>query len=192
MHALIALGLFVGALAEERILVMGWSVGTGVELPHALLDEVLDHSVRRHSGAATVTSLRDVGALLDLEQAKDLVGCDDVTCTAEIGLALDADRIVMGAIGRIGGRTHLALKIVESRSAKVVHRINASTRDESMLPRLIGRAVAWLLVGDDARAGASALRGPDLIDRHEIQRGRVTQRWVTIKPEPPVPFRVGW
>ncbi|MEL6543640.1 MAG: hypothetical protein AAFQ82_03380 [Myxococcota bacterium] len=184
----------VSSPSEPKILVMGWSVGSGIELSHEMLDEILVDAVRRHSPGIQVTGFREVEALLDLEQARDLIGCDDVSCSAEIGLALQTERVVLGTIGRIGGRVHLALKVVDARSSKIVRRVNASTRTLERLPALVQRTAGWMLRSEDARAFAPGARSrfgaeATLTRRREIRTGRVTQRWVTIDPEPPKPFR---
>ncbi len=53
-----------------------------------------------------VTTIADLNAMLQAEAAKDLLDCDDVSCAAEIGGAVGADRILAGSIGRIGNLRH--------------------------------------------------------------------------------------
>ncbi|MEM6731506.1 MAG: hypothetical protein AAF658_08105, partial [Myxococcota bacterium] len=182
--------------------------------------------------------------------AKDLVGCDDVACTAEIALALDADYLLQGAAGRVSGKTYLVLKLIDAHASEVARRVAVTVEDGEALPETLERLVTWLLLdvesgvkpwvarlayggldcsdperclsqvrsqladiefvvqqrgalleryGAPLRARAVSLRLQErsLVERerarrnaqltqlHEVQAGRVTQRWVTIHREPP-------
>ncbi|MEO1483996.1 MAG: hypothetical protein AAFU77_17935, partial [Myxococcota bacterium] len=110
---------------EPRVLVMPWSVTLRSEHP-PVLDEVLAHQVTEHLPEHRVVGMRDVEALLDLELAKDLIGCDDVACTAEIGLALDADLLVRGSLGTVGRRVIALLKLIDTQEGVVLRRVERS------------------------------------------------------------------
>ncbi len=48
----------------------------------------------------TTLSVDDVGAMLDVEKKKELLGCDNTTCVADIGGALGAELVIYGEVGR--------------------------------------------------------------------------------------------
>jgi hypothetical protein len=50
-------------------------------------------------GGFEVVSGRDVQAMLGFERARELAGCDDLACFAEIGGALGAQRILVSSVG---------------------------------------------------------------------------------------------
>ncbi|MEO1174243.1 MAG: hypothetical protein AAFX94_19660, partial [Myxococcota bacterium] len=217
------------------------------------LDDSLTASVKHARPDDNVIGFGELAALLNLEQARDLVGCDDVRCTAEIGLALDADLLVLAAHGRFGQRRVATLKLLDVKEATVVERIQTTLPADEQLPATVDRMVRWLFlsVGDRALARNEALdqwgerlrelvhgrcaeectqwttsrrgdieflledkrlpvelsafrpllrgrlaeltaaarrdrlreRGP-MVRTNTLRRGRVTQRWVTIEPEP--------
>lgn len=120
-----------------KILVLRWSIASGAELDGSqLLDDLLTSEVAQAQPSSEVVGMADVEALLDVEQAKDLIGCDDVTCTAEIGLALDAELLVQGSLGTIGDRTFAVLKAIETRDATVIARVDGSTAEKDVTPLL--------------------------------------------------------
>ncbi len=124
-----------GAEAPPKILVMRWSIASGAEVQGSqLFDDLLTSMVADAQPDSEVVGMADVEALLDIEQAKDLIGCADVTCTAEIGLALDAELLVQGSLGKIGDRLFVVLKVIEARDATVAARVDGSTTREDATP----------------------------------------------------------
>jgi hypothetical protein len=66
-----------------------------------LLGDALAGELRRRPGVSVLTQ-GDVSALLGVEKTRQMLGCTDSGCMAEIGGALGADRVVHGSLGRIG------------------------------------------------------------------------------------------
>jgi len=66
-----------------------------------LLGDALAGELRRRPGISVLTQA-DVSALLGVEKTRQMLGCTDSGCIAEIGGALGADRVVHGSLGRIG------------------------------------------------------------------------------------------
>ena len=75
-----------------------------------------------------VHSRADVQAALQLEQDKDLLGCNDSTCVTDIAQALGADILCYGSLAVSGDERSLAVTIasregtVLARSTVVTHR----------------------------------------------------------------------
>jgi hypothetical protein len=67
-----------------------------------LLDDLLTTQLyeRGHGG---VMSAADINAVLGLEKMKDVAGCSDVSCLAEVGGALGVDTNVAGSVGKLAG-----------------------------------------------------------------------------------------
>lgn len=130
---------------------MGWSSHSPAS---PALDDALTGSVQRVRPGDQVVAFSDLAAILELEQARDLVGCDDVSCTAEIGLALDADLVVLAAHDQFGARRYATLKLLDARSGEVVERIQTHVPARDDWVRVVHRMVRWLFlsVGDRALA----------------------------------------
>jgi TolB-like protein len=77
----------------------------------------------------------EISALLSLERQKQLLGCSDeaTSCIAELGGALGARWLLMGSLGRLGGKLRLDLKLVDTTSAKVASRDGRILDDDSLL-----------------------------------------------------------
>ncbi len=70
-------------------------------------------------GKYEVIGQNDIQALLGFEKNKELLGCDDVSCLAEIGGALGVERLLQISIALIEGEFALTCKIMNTRTAKV-------------------------------------------------------------------------
>ncbi|MEW6431307.1 MAG: hypothetical protein AB1730_07335 [Myxococcota bacterium] len=67
----------------------------------------------------------DIAVMLGLERQRQLLGCSDdaTSCMAEIGGALNATWILTGALGRVGKRYRIDLKLIDSRQNVVQGRV---------------------------------------------------------------------
>jgi hypothetical protein len=119
---LFVLGLCVltAAPVSERLFVSPLRADDGVEEPARLaVEEALLIAARaRHVG---VVSSADVGAILDLEAAQQVAGCDTRSCEAELADALGAPELVTGQLLKVGSSTWvLSLKRLRREDMRVV------------------------------------------------------------------------
>lgn len=84
-----------------------------------LASAMLIGRVRRVPGVRIV-SYRELEGAMSQAQRRMLVDCDSVSCAAEIAGALNADQIVLGALGKLGGAYILSLSRIEARNARLV------------------------------------------------------------------------
>jgi len=69
-----------------------------------------------------VLAQEDLNALLGVEKMKDAVGCDDISCAAEIGGALGAPFLVAGGLTPLGKQVVLSLRLIDTRKPAVLAR----------------------------------------------------------------------
>lgn len=94
---------------------IGVTAGVANLLTEAVVDEM------RASGMfSRVAGLREVEALAQMEQQKQLMNCSTDGCMAELAGALGVDEVLMGSVGKIGNTFIIALRLVEARTAKVL------------------------------------------------------------------------
>ena len=92
-----------------------------------------------------IVGTADIRALLDHEQLKDALGCDDVTCATEIGGALGVDHILAGHVGVLGDTLVITLHQVNVLSHSSEARSKATVlNEEPLYPRAIDVAVERL------------------------------------------------
>ncbi len=84
-----------------------------------------------------VTGQSDVAALLGFDRWRQLTGCTDSTCLAEIAGALGVDYVAQADVGRLGKVTLVNLKIIAVKKVMVVARALRKVTDESDLPDAI-------------------------------------------------------
>lgn len=95
---------------------------------------------------AVLATMKDIEALVALEMKKDLLGCDDVACMAEIAGALGADFVLGGAIGQVGGTSLVSVRIVDTRSGAAKKTVVEYTGD-ACRNAAVARAAAIALAG---------------------------------------------
>jgi hypothetical protein len=92
-----------------------------------LLGDALAGELRRRPGISVLTP-SDVAALLGAERTRQMLGCTDSGCIAELGGALGADRVVHGSIGRVGDSLVVNLAALDPRRAVTVASVSERLR----------------------------------------------------------------
>lgn len=126
-----------------------------------------------------VISQADIAAMLAFQKQRQMLGCSDDGCLAEIGGALGAEYVLSGEAARVGSRDHLSLTLLDARRARV-----------------IGRSAGFGAAGDDELAVAAQQRLRELVaqERPDLAalmppvvspaearlRGRRTAAWWTL------------
>ena len=105
-----------------------------------------------------VTTLTDVNDLIQDEMRKDLLGCEDVACSAEIGGALGADRILAGSVGHFGESYILTLRWLDAVYNDALGRVSKEIADEAGAPAATRAALRELLNESRAADETSARR----------------------------------
>jgi hypothetical protein len=113
----------------------------------AVLTEALAGELRKRPGLSVMAE-SDISALLGMEKTKEMLGCTDAGCIAEVGGALGVDRIIHGSIGRVG--TSLLVNLSSLDPRKAAHASSVSERlkgasDEGFLdalPRIVDELIA--------------------------------------------------
>ena len=118
------------------------------EIPELFDDHVLT-AVQSLAGL-TAIGQDDINAMLGLEQQKELLGCDDVSCVAEIGGALGVDKLMVLKVARVGAKWAVTAKIMTTDPPSVEKRtsnfVEGGTEElmEAMgwiVPEVFGRGV---------------------------------------------------
>jgi len=82
----------------------------------------------------------ELTSMLGFEQKKQLLGCTDDSCLAEIGGALGCDFLLLGTMGRLGSRFRLDLKLAEVAKSRIAARDGAEVESPEALADL-GRSM---------------------------------------------------
>jgi hypothetical protein len=85
-----------------------------------VITDALVAEVRRRVAPAVVIGSEDVRNLVGFQTQKRRLGCQDLTCLAEIGGAMGADRLVVGTLAKLGSTYQLDLQLIDDRKAQVV------------------------------------------------------------------------
>ncbi len=145
--------------------------GTGISkelLP--TLTEILTVEIDQ-LGLYKVIAGRDVQAMLGFERQKDVLGCTDAACLAEIGGALGVERIVASHIGMVGSTYVVNIKLINIRMADTEGRVYETVRGEvDTLIETIRKSVRKLLGrGSQAAKDMGVGKAPKTKAKHEVK-----------------------
>jgi TolB-like protein len=110
----------------------------------ATLDELLADFVRR-LGMHQVIGKSDIDAMLGLENMKDQLGCDNVSCAAEIGGALGAQMLLAGRVAKLGDNLIIVVKLIDAAKQQVSNSVqHKASNDENRYDEAVNDAVRKL------------------------------------------------
>jgi hypothetical protein len=122
-------------------------VATGVAPEIATnLTQILSVEIKRVEGASVI-GRDDIKAMLAMEQQKQLVGCSDESCLAEIGAALGVSYLIVGHVGKVAETYVVSLRLIVPDQLRVENRVTESFygREDQLVGAV--RAAARKLVG---------------------------------------------
>jgi TolB-like protein len=82
------------------------------------LSDALASAVADASGCAVLTRA-DIASMADFEAGRQACGVDSPSCFAELGSALGVERLVTGAVARIGTSTTVSARLLDLKSGAV-------------------------------------------------------------------------
>ncbi len=132
--------------AKPRLLVLDFTAGLGMSPDLAKLLANMAVARLKEIGQHEVVAMADVQAVLQVEQNRQLVGCGEEQCFAKLGDALGAQLLLTGNITRLGGRTVVTLKLIESEAARLRNQLTENLpHDENELGEAI-RVLSYRLL----------------------------------------------
>jgi len=96
-----------------------------------------------------VVSHDDLAAMLDTETRKQLTGCDDTSCMAEIGAALGASFLLYSQVGSVAETYVCSVSLIDSERAAAVGRHSLEVRDSRQVVDAL-RVATLRLFGQEA------------------------------------------
>jgi TolB-like protein len=103
-----------------------------------------------------IISQSEIKEMLSFEQQRQMLGCDDESCVAELGGALGVARMITGTVGKVGDTFVVNIKLIDSVKAQPIARIGETVPGRlELLPPTI-RVAAWQLLGQDVPAHVQA------------------------------------
>ncbi len=77
-----------------------------------------------------VVSNDEIQAMLGFEAQKNMLGCDDTSCLAEIAGALGVDKLVAGKVGKVGKTFVINITLINQKTARVEKRVVRTVKGE--------------------------------------------------------------
>jgi TolB-like protein len=120
----------------------------------SIMDALLVSQVSR-LGQFDVISAADIQAMLEAEGMKDALGCNEVTCAAEIGGALNARSTLAGTVGKLGSTIVINLTLFDNEKMTALRRANVEVKNDEDLFAGAVRSVVGQLFGAQSSAPSS-------------------------------------
>lgn len=95
----------------------------------AVLNELLLNHVDSITGQ-TIIGASDINSMLGLDRMKNAIGCDDVSCAAEIGGALGVDYLLVVNVGVLGDKLILSAKLIDIGKTEVAERASLQVNND--------------------------------------------------------------
>jgi hypothetical protein len=144
-----------------RTVILGITARRGVDDPKlaAALTDVVQ-GVYAGDVRRIVIGRDDITRVLQLEADKQQMGCDSDKCLAEVGQALDAQRIVSGSLDKIGDGYLVTLSEIDAKSLEPVGRAqDRAKNDENALVDVVTRLAKELVQQSGANTMAHGVVG---------------------------------
>jgi hypothetical protein len=158
-----ALFLLLASPAVPRIAVLDVKARVGVttELAQGITDDLVVE-VRRQAKGMQIISAEEIRSMLGFAQQKQKLGCQEMSCLAEIGGALGADLLVIGTLGKFGATYLLSLQLIETRAAKVKQQasLKLTGKSDDELLEAVSKAVEQLFPPAVVPAPVAATTAP--------------------------------
>lgn len=106
----------------SRILVLDFGASLGADPELARLMQEMFVARLQSIGGYSVVASSDLQRLLDVEQQKQMLGCNQSACLVEVAGALGARYVVSGGLSLLAGHV-LTLKLVDATEAKLANQI---------------------------------------------------------------------
>ena len=139
-------GFTSGALAQKKkTLAVLPLTGVGVDSRiTVLLTDLLTVRVSE-LGTYDVLATDEINAMIGMEKVKEVAGCDNVACAAQIAGMLGVDEMVTGNVGRLGDNLNLKLTLFDAAAMKVLRRSLKTVRnDENLFEGVVLEALSEL------------------------------------------------
>ncbi len=124
------------------------------------LSALLASEIDRRPEVSVVRSA-EINTMIGFEAQKQLLGCDDGGCLAEIGGALGVAFLVQTEVTQIGETYLLSLVLLDVEEARATRRVTREVPNESKLIASLREAVAELMMDVATAGGATA--SPELL-----------------------------
>lgn len=105
------------------------------------LNEIMLTALRQTGRFQTVIAGSDIKQMLDLEQQKTALGCDEASCLAELGGALGVPYLASGQLGKLGATYRITVKLISVDDGQVVAREMGKAKDEESAAELLQELV---------------------------------------------------
>jgi hypothetical protein len=121
-------GSALGAEDQISVAVMEFSTKGGVTQKQ--MDALSDMLVSeiRGLGKYSVIGSNDIRAMFQLEERRQILGCNDESCVAEVGGALGVRWIVIGNIGLFGQTYLMNLKLLDAQKVKLISAVSRKAK----------------------------------------------------------------
>lgn len=146
--------------AATQLTVLPFNAPSLSDNDRAVLDVLLVQAVAQHK-EFDVVSLSDLNLMFGLQRLRDIVGCDRVSCYAELSRALGARYLVAGTIHELDSKLYYSLTMLDTAKNTVLSRAHITySADAYFYPFAVNDAVQVLFAFEHKARPEAATPAP--------------------------------
>jgi hypothetical protein len=142
--SLLSLLIAAPVVAQDRpgVAVLEMEAIAGVDEGVArLVNEILLARIGMSGVFGSVIGSSDIREMINLEQQKNILGCQEESCIAQLGGALGVPLMIVPTLGKLGDDYLITLKVTDVEEAKVLVRQILIVPDETSM----AKGMAWVV-----------------------------------------------
>jgi TolB-like protein len=115
-------------------------------VPPAVAKQTTAHVAKAVAQLANTTALTrdDLARMAEHEEARELLGCSESRCAADLGARIDADQVVTGSVGMVGASVTVNLALVDAERGVASRRVSRLVPGQAELGATVQEAVGEL------------------------------------------------
>lgn len=105
----------------------------------------------------------DLKRLMELEAEKQVTGCEDDSCLADIAGALGARYVVFGRLGKLGSRVVVTLNLFDATQSKAINRVDLRAKGVDGMLDGLSKVMADLVAPIAKTANTAPVHAPPVV-----------------------------
>jgi hypothetical protein len=124
-----------------------------------------------------VVTTKEIAVLLGMERQKQLLGCSEGSCIAEMAAALGADAVVLGDVAKVGNEVQLNLKVISATNGRTLATYTDRASNDDAVVDSLTKAAARFTIDVCTALGRPV---PDGIHDLTVKNPLKRVGWVTL------------
>jgi len=161
---------------RPRLALNGVQVGAGFDPKQAETVEQLFLQALQETRRWAVLGRPDIAALVGFERQRQMLGCADGSCVAELAGALGVELLATADVGRLGDAVVVGLRVLDARRGSVLGHAQRTVHADGEIPAAV-RQIVSEVAGTSMPGAAPAAETVSSVPAAQLAWERSRQAW---------------